>query len=117
MSLDPAGGHGYLSLVSIACSQEEVSASGRSPIQRNPAEFGVPKCDREALVMRKLWPTRCCRAMGEKNVIMRLYGKYDTALLNAVSCALLETAVPCLNQCVSPFFRVSQICSRIVVRA
>jgi hypothetical protein len=50
----------YLFLVSVVCSQEEVSASGRSPIQRNPAECGVSECDREAVIMRKFWPIRCC---------------------------------------------------------
>jgi len=90
VGLDPAECHGYLSLARVACSQEEVSASGRSPIQRNPEGCDVSECDREDLIMRKVWPTRFCRNMGEKNVIMRLYRKYYTALLNAVSSTLLR---------------------------
>jgi hypothetical protein len=88
----------------VVCSQKEVSASGQSTIQRNPAECGVSECKREALIMWKLWPTGCCRAMGEKNVIMRFYRKYDTTLLNAVSSTLL-TDVSVLPQplCLSCF--------------
>jgi hypothetical protein len=33
-----------LSLVSVACCQVEVSASGWSLVQRSPTEYGVPKC-------------------------------------------------------------------------
>jgi hypothetical protein len=40
--------HGCLFLVSVVCCQVEVSASGRSLVQRSPTEFGVSKmCDRE----------------------------------------------------------------------
>jgi hypothetical protein len=31
----------YLSLVSVVCCQVEVSATGRSPVQRTPTECGV----------------------------------------------------------------------------
>jgi hypothetical protein len=34
-----------------------VSASGFSLVQRNPTEFGVSECDREASIMRRPWPT------------------------------------------------------------
>ena len=44
--------HGCLFLVKVACRQVEVSASGRSPIQRSPIEYGVSECDREASIMR-----------------------------------------------------------------
>jgi hypothetical protein len=64
-------GHGCLSLVSVVCCQVEVSASGWSLVQRSPAECGVSKCDREASIMRRPWPTRGCRAVGEKNVVLR----------------------------------------------
>jgi hypothetical protein len=41
-------GHVYLSLVSVVCCQVEVSATGRSLVQRSPTECGVSKkCDRE----------------------------------------------------------------------
>ena len=38
---NPTGGHGYLFLVSVVCCQVEVSATGRSLVQRNPTECGV----------------------------------------------------------------------------
>jgi len=40
------------------CCQVEVSESSWSHVQRNPTECGVSECDREALIMRRLWPTR-----------------------------------------------------------
>jgi hypothetical protein len=49
--------HGCLSLVSAVCCQVEVSASGRSLIQRSPTECDVSECDREASIMRRPWPT------------------------------------------------------------
>jgi hypothetical protein len=36
-------GHGCLSLVSVVCFQVEVSATGRSLVQRSPTECGVSK--------------------------------------------------------------------------
>jgi len=50
-------GHGRLSVVSVVCCQVEVSAMGWSFVQRNPAKSGVSVCDREALIMRRPWPT------------------------------------------------------------
>jgi hypothetical protein len=41
-------GQGWLSLVSVACCQVEVSVSGRSLVQRSPTECGVSECNREA---------------------------------------------------------------------
>ena len=41
-------GHGCLSLVSVVCCQVEVSATGRSLVQRSPTECGVPERGREA---------------------------------------------------------------------
>jgi hypothetical protein len=38
------GGHGCLSLVSVVCCQVEVSATGRSPVQRSPTDCGVCLC-------------------------------------------------------------------------
>jgi hypothetical protein len=37
--------HGCLSLVSVVCRQVEVSASGRSVVQRSPTECRVSECD------------------------------------------------------------------------
>ena len=39
-------GHGYHCLVSVMCWQVEVSATGRSLVQRSPTECGVSECDR-----------------------------------------------------------------------
>jgi hypothetical protein len=58
-------GHGCLSLVSVVCCQVEVSASGWSLLQRSPTKCGVSKCDREASIMRRPWPSRGCCAMGK----------------------------------------------------
>jgi hypothetical protein len=41
-----------------------VSASGWSLVQRSPNECGVSECDREASIMRRLWPSRSCSAIG-----------------------------------------------------
>jgi hypothetical protein len=38
-------GQRYLSLASVVCCQIEVSATGRSLVQRSPAECGVAECD------------------------------------------------------------------------
>jgi hypothetical protein len=51
-------GHGCLSLVSAVCCQVEVSAKGRSLVQRSPTECGVSECDREASIMRGSGTTR-----------------------------------------------------------
>ena len=39
------------------CCQVEVSASGRSLVQRSPTEYGVSECDLGTLTMRKPRPT------------------------------------------------------------
>jgi hypothetical protein len=56
-------GHECLSLVSVVCCQVEVSATGWSLVQRSPNECGVSECDREALTMRRPWPTKGCCGM------------------------------------------------------
>ena len=40
--------------VSVVCFQVEVTAWGRSLVQRSPTECGVSECDREASIMRRL---------------------------------------------------------------
>jgi hypothetical protein len=52
--------------VSVVCCQVEVSATGRSLVQRNPTESGVSECDREALIMSRPWLTRGCYTMQKK---------------------------------------------------
>jgi len=49
--------------VCCECCHAEVSATGRSLVQRSPTECGVSECDREASIM-KSWPTRGCCAGG-----------------------------------------------------
>jgi len=44
---------GYLSLVSVMCCQLEVSASGRSLLQRSSTECGLSECDHEASTLRR----------------------------------------------------------------
>ena len=39
--LNSAGDMCFMSLVSVVCCQAEVSATGRSPVQRSPADSGV----------------------------------------------------------------------------
>ena len=68
----PAGGVGCLHFVSVVCSQEEVSASAWSLVQRNITECGVSECDREASIMRRPLPTSGCCAM-EKKYPIRCY--------------------------------------------
>jgi len=47
---------------SVVCCQEEVTASGRSLVQRSRTE-----CDREASIMRSPWPPMGCFAMETEN--------------------------------------------------
>lgn len=51
---------GCLFLVSVACWQVEVSATGRSLVQRTRTKFGVPECDR-GNSCRRLKHTKGCR--------------------------------------------------------
>ena len=51
------------------CRQVEVSASGRSLVQRSPTECGVSECDREAPTMRPR-STVGCRAMNKRTKCM-----------------------------------------------
>ena len=48
----------WTSVVSVACCQVEVSATGRSLVKRSPADCGVSEFDREALIMRRPWPSK-----------------------------------------------------------
>jgi hypothetical protein len=54
--------HGCLSVVSVVCCQIEVSATGRSLIQRSPTDCGVMFCDRETSKMRRPRPALGCWA-------------------------------------------------------
>ena len=65
--MESCGGHGCLSVVSVVCCQVEVSASDQSLVQRSPTKCGVSECDREASIMKRSWPYRCCCAVGKKS--------------------------------------------------
>jgi len=76
---DSHPGNGCLYLACVVCCQVEFSASGRSLVQRSPTVYGVSECDREALIMWKPRPTRCCCSMvkrgklqSQRNIIHRL---------------------------------------------
>jgi len=55
-----------LSVMSFVCCQVEVSASGRSFVQRSHTKY-VSKCDHEASIMRRPWSTWSCCAMVKQN--------------------------------------------------
>ena len=52
----------FVSLVSVRCCQVEVSTTGRSLVQRIPAECGVSECDTETSTMRMSRPTSAVEA-------------------------------------------------------
>jgi hypothetical protein len=49
--------HWFQSLVSVVCCQVEVSATGRSLVQRSATNCSVPLCDLEAPRISQSWPT------------------------------------------------------------
>jgi hypothetical protein len=51
----------------------ELSASGRSLIQRIPIECDVPVCDFETSTMRRLGPSRVVAPQVKQNIIKGLY--------------------------------------------
>jgi hypothetical protein len=57
--------HVLLSVASVVCCQVEVSATGRSLVQRSPTECGEPDCLIDTSAMR--WP-RVNRAEEKKSV-------------------------------------------------
>ena len=48
----------WISLLSVVCFQVEVSATGRSLVQRSPTDCGVSEYDREASIMKRPWPRK-----------------------------------------------------------
>jgi hypothetical protein len=77
----PRGGHGCLSVVSVACCQVEVSARGRSLVQRSATEYGVFECDLETSKTRRRRPDMGCCATGKEEIgvkkviyVKRLHG-------------------------------------------
>jgi len=63
---NPMGGHEWLYVVCVVCCEVEGSATGRSLVQRDRAECGVPDCDLETSTRRGHRHTKGCRAVKEK---------------------------------------------------
>jgi hypothetical protein len=60
-------GHEYLSVVSVVCCHVEVSATGRSPVQRSPTDCGISLCViYKPQIMRRSWPTVCQKKINNK---------------------------------------------------
>ena len=65
--------------MNVVCCQVEVSASDRSLFQKSPVECDVCEYDREALIMRRSWPTG---AFGPwKEVYIYVYCHYSKWIL------------------------------------
>ena len=58
-------GHGCVSIV-LGVVKVEVSVSGWSLVQSSPTDCGVSEIDREASIIRRLWPTKGSRAIEKK---------------------------------------------------
>jgi hypothetical protein len=59
----------FVYCVCVVFCQVEVSARGRSLIQRSRTVYGVSDCDRKASTMRRPWPILGCRAMGGDGLV------------------------------------------------
>jgi hypothetical protein len=53
----PSEEHGCLSVVDVVCCQVEVSATGRSLVQKGPTECDVSEYDRKVSIMSRPWRT------------------------------------------------------------
>jgi hypothetical protein len=86
--------HGCLFLVSVVCSQLEVSASGWSLIHKSPTEGRVSECDSETSIMRRSWPTRDYCAVNPLN-----------AELNPICHLLILEDLTFLGPCIISIFQ------------
>ena len=59
-------GHECLSVVIVVCCQVEISATGRSLVQRGPNKCGMSESDCEASTVRRDCPTGDCCPMEKK---------------------------------------------------
>jgi hypothetical protein len=64
-------------LVSVVSCQVEVSATGWSLVQGSSTECDVSEYDREASIIRKPWPIRCCCVIAKKIVSCRYSVVHD----------------------------------------
>ena len=71
---------------SLVCYQVDVSATGRSLVQRSPTKCSVSECDCKFSITR-LWPYRGCCTMGKKSVsiVRQIYCWLFKRLTNFVS--------------------------------
>jgi hypothetical protein len=82
-------GHGCLSFSRVVCCQVEVSATGRSLVQRSPTECGVSESDHESWIIRRPWATRGRCAMVKKKRavayinrrLAKCYGRYTVDMI------------------------------------
>ena len=55
---NPTGGMDVCLLLSVVCCQVEISATGRSPVQRSPSECGATESDLGTSTIKWSRPTR-----------------------------------------------------------
>jgi hypothetical protein len=77
----------WMSQVNVVCFLVEVSVSVLSITQRNPTEYSLSECDREASISRRSWAwvTRGCCVMGKNE------NGFSTFLRNVVTNLLSYT--------------------------
>jgi hypothetical protein len=74
--------YGSFSLVSVVCCHGDVSATGRSLVQRSPTECGVYKCDNEI--------SKTTRSRSTRFVKLRKNAKEN--LNNVLNCHVFQVA-------------------------
>jgi hypothetical protein len=90
--------------LSCECCEVGLSASGRSLVQISPTAFGASGCDREASIMRKLWPVwDCCALKGVPGLIVetpaqRISGGMETTIEDTE----IDDAVTASLYCIRP---------------
>ena len=57
------------------CCHAEVSATGRSLVQRAPAECGMSECDLETSTTNRLWPTGTAKPLQKPYLILNICKK------------------------------------------
>jgi len=62
-------------------------------VQRSPTECGMSECDREALIMSRPWPNRCCYAMEKKNVLFYFLNSFRFSVWIYISIPSLSVMI------------------------
>jgi hypothetical protein len=92
---------GWMSLLNVVCCQVEVSAAGRSLVQRGPTECGVSGYDLEISTRRRPYPTTGCQAKGTNLLRLlaykteRCFPKVCVVLFCTENNALTTSTTPC----------------------